>query len=81
MAAATPFHAEVTSKNITFDVPPPGLGFTSVTDAVLATAMFEAGTLAVNSERLTKVVASELWFQSTTAPRRRAQWRREPGAG
>src|ERR1039458_5533987 len=58
----------VTSKNITFDVPPPGLGFTTVTEAVLAAAMSEAGTLAVNCEWLTKVVASELSFQFTTAP-------------
>src|ERR1700733_57874 len=58
----------VTSKNITFDAPPPGLGFTTVTEAVLAAAMSEAGTLAVNCESLTRVVASELWFQFTTAP-------------
>jgi hypothetical protein len=31
--------------------------------------MSEAGTLAVNRESLTKVVASELWFQFTTAPK------------
>jgi hypothetical protein len=49
-------------------VPPPGLGFTTVTEAVLAAAMSEAGTLAVNCEWLTKVVASELSFQFTTAP-------------
>src|ERR1039458_3470062 len=59
----------VTSKNITFDVPPPGLGFTTVTEAVPAAAMSEAGTFDVNRETLTKVVASELWFQFTTAPK------------
>src|ERR1039458_6500335 len=57
----------VTSKNITFDVPPPGLGFTTVTEAVLAAAMSEAGTLAVNCEWLTKVVASELRSEEHTS--------------
>src|ERR1700683_910415 len=60
--------AGVTSKNITFDVPPPGLGFTTVTEAAVAAAMSGAGTLAVNCEALTKVVAGELWFQFTPAP-------------
>jgi len=35
----------VTEKNATFEVPPPGLWFTTVTEVVLALAMSEAGTL------------------------------------
>src|SRR5215469_12680500 len=55
-------------KNTAFEVPPPGLGLTTVTEAVPAVAMSEAGTLAVNCELLTKVVLSGLPFQSTVAP-------------
>ena len=51
-----------------FDDPPPGPGFNTVTDAVLALAMSEVGTLAVNCESLTNVVASVWRFQFTTEP-------------
>jgi hypothetical protein len=58
----------VIGKNTTLDVPPPGVGFTAVTEAVLAIAMSEARMLAVNWEPLTKVVARALPFQFTTDP-------------
>jgi hypothetical protein len=60
--------ALLTGRNTTFDDPPPGLGFATVTEAVLAMAMSEARMLAVNWEPLTKVVASALPFQFTTDP-------------
>src|SRR5437660_4930004 len=47
-------------------MPPPGTGFTTVTDAVPAVAMFAAGTVAVGCELLTKFVASAIPFQFTT---------------
>jgi hypothetical protein len=56
----------VTEKKITFEVPPPGLGFTTVTEAVPAWAMSEARILAFNREELTRVVALGLPFQFTT---------------
>jgi hypothetical protein len=55
-------------KKTTLELPPPGLGFTTVTKAVLALAMSEARMLAVNCELLTKVVARSLPFQFTTDP-------------
>ena len=55
-----------TSKNSTFEVPPPGLGFDTVTEAVLTVAMLVAGTVAVNCEAVTKVVARAVPFQLTT---------------
>src|SRR5579872_7078466 len=55
-------------KNTMLDVPPPGLGLTTATLAVLAVAMSAAGTVAVNCEPLTKVVASAFPFQLTTEP-------------
>ena len=58
----------VIGKKTALDSPPPGLGFTTVTEAVLAIAMSEARMLAVNSEPLTKVVARGLPFQFTSAP-------------
>jgi hypothetical protein len=60
--------ALLTGRNTTFDNPPPGLGFATVTEAVLAMAMSEARMLAVNWEPLTKVVARALPFQFTTDP-------------
>src|SRR4029077_4942944 len=48
-----------------FDVPPPGVGFTTVTDAVPAVAMSEAGTVAVSCVEETNVVASEVAPQRT----------------
>ena len=47
------------------DVPPPGLGLTTVTDAVPAVATREAGTVAVSWVEETKVVASAVPFQFT----------------
>jgi hypothetical protein len=57
-----------TAKNTTFEVPPPVLGLDTVIEAVLAVAMFEAGTVAVNCELLTKVVLRGVPFQSTADP-------------
>jgi hypothetical protein len=47
------------------DVPPPGLGFTTVMDAVPEVATREAGTVAVSWVEETKVVASAVPFQFT----------------
>lgn len=47
------------------DVPPPGAGINTVTEAVPAVAMFAAGTVAVSEEKLTKVVARSAPFQRT----------------
>src|SRR5205809_3453782 len=60
--------ASVIGKNSTLDVPPPGLGFTTVTEAVLAMAMSDTRMLTVNCELLTNVVARALPFQFTTDP-------------
>jgi len=57
-----------TPKNRTFDVPPPGVGFETVTEAVAAVAIFEAGTAAVTCELLTKVVVRGVPFQFTNDP-------------
>src|SRR5580693_6549317 len=62
------FVATVTEKYAGFDAPPPGLGLTTVTDAVPATAMSEAGTAAVNCDALTKCVCSGPPFQYTVVP-------------
>ena len=56
----------VTPRNTGFDTPPPGLGLTTVTVAVDATAISLARIVAVNCEPLTKVVALALPFQFTT---------------
>ena len=58
----------LTGSKTTFDDPPPGVGLVAVTDAVAAVAMFAAGTVAVNCEALTKLVASGVSFQFTVAP-------------
>jgi len=50
------------------DVPPPGVGLVTVIVAVLALAMLPAGTVAVNCELLTKLVASATLFQFTFEP-------------
>src|SRR5438876_3601645 len=55
-------------KKIILEMPPPGPGLTIVTVAVLALAMSEVKTLAVNCELLTNVVARALPFQFTTDP-------------
>jgi len=56
----------VMEKKATLDVPPPGPGLTTVTDAVLALAMSEANTVAVSRESFTKRVVLALPFQCTT---------------
>jgi hypothetical protein len=58
----------VTSKKATNEVPPPGGGLETVTETVVAVAISDAGTTAVNWELLTNVVASTLPFQCTTDP-------------
>ena len=50
------------------EVPPPGAGFTTVTDAVPAVRISEAGTCAVSLTALTNVVGSFTPFQSTAEP-------------
>jgi hypothetical protein len=52
-----------TEKNWRFEIPPPGLGFDTVIEAVLALAMFAAGTAAVSCELFTKIVVSGVPFQ------------------
>jgi hypothetical protein len=59
---------EETGKNTWLETPPPGLGLEIVMPAVVGATMFVAGTIAVNRELLTKVVASALPFQLTTDP-------------
>jgi hypothetical protein len=49
-----------------FEVPPPGAGFTTVTDAVPAVATFAAGTIAVSLIEETNVVVRGEPFQLTT---------------
>ena len=56
----------VTEKKTTFEVPPPGLGFTTVTEAVPVCAMSEERILAFSREGFTNVVARGLPFHSTT---------------
>ena len=52
--------------NVTeFDVPPPGAGFTTVTDAVPTVATFAAGTIAVSWVEETNVVVKGEPFQLT----------------
>src|SRR5438128_917990 len=58
----------VTSRNTTFDLPPDGVGLSTVTNAVCGLAMSAARTLAVRLDRLKKVVARDTPFQRTTAP-------------
>jgi hypothetical protein len=55
-------------KVTAFDVPPPGAGFTTVTDAVPALAIRAAGTVAVSCVALTNVVVSAVPFQFTVEP-------------
>lgn len=58
----------VTGRKTTLDVPPPGVGLTTVTETVPGVAMSEARMIACNCEALTKVVGRGLPFQFTTAP-------------
>jgi hypothetical protein len=55
-------------KKVTFDVPPPGVGFTTVTDAVPALAISAALIFAVSCDLLTNVVSRGLPFKFTTDP-------------
>src|SRR5436190_190144 len=48
-----------------FDVPPPGVGFTTLTDAVPAVAMRAPGTVAVSCVAETNAVVSAVPFQRT----------------
>ena len=59
---------KVTSKNATFEVPPPGLGLTTVTDAVPALATSEERMVAFSWDLVTNVVVRVFPFQFTTAP-------------
>ena len=56
------------SRKVTFEIPPPGVGFTTVTEAVLAAAISEARMLARNCEAFTKVVTRAWPFHFTTEP-------------
>jgi hypothetical protein len=58
----------LTVKMRLFDLPPPGVGFTTVTDAFLAVATWLAGTKAVNFVPFTYVVVSPVPFQFTVDP-------------
>jgi hypothetical protein len=53
---------------MTFEIPPPGLGFRTVTEAVPAVAMSEAKIVAVSCAARTKVVVLTPPFQFTTEP-------------
>src|SRR5579872_2099719 len=53
---------------MTFDTPPPGAGFATVIEAVLAFARTEPGTAAVTCAGLTNVVDRGVPFQATTDP-------------
>jgi len=55
-------------KGTGFELPPPGLGLTTVTLAVPALDTIVAGTTAVNSPVFTNVVARGVPFQFTTDP-------------
>jgi len=55
-------------KGTGFELPPPGLGLTTVTLAVPALETIVAGTTAVNSPVFTNVVARGVPFQFTTDP-------------
>src|SRR5437667_7694692 len=58
----------VTSKNTVFDLPPPGLGLSTVITAVRALAMSEAVIVAVRRILLTNIVFRMLPFHLTTEP-------------
>src|SRR5213080_1323161 len=59
----------VTSKKAAFELPPPGVGLATVTEAVLGLAISEARIFAFNSELLTKIVVRALPFHLTTEPK------------
>src|SRR5437899_12936992 len=63
--------ASLIGKKIVLEMPPPGLGLTAVTEAVLALATSEARMLAVNREPLTKVVERARYRSSSPPTPRR----------
>src|SRR5271156_919413 len=56
----------VTVNGTAFDAPPPGAGLVTVIEAVVAVAIFAAGTAAVSWSWFTNVVVSGVPFQFTT---------------
>jgi hypothetical protein len=62
----SPLVGTVTVNGTAFEVPPPGAGLKTVTEAVVGTATSEAGTFAKSLLEVTKVVASGAPFQFTT---------------
>jgi hypothetical protein len=56
----------VTVNGTALDVPPPGVGLNTVTEAVLAAATFVAGTVACTLLDVTKVVVRPTPFHFTT---------------
>jgi hypothetical protein len=60
--------AALTVNVCAVDVPPPGVGFTTVTDAVPAVTTREDGTVAVSCVEETNVVVSAVPFQFTVEP-------------
>src|SRR5439155_26888801 len=58
----------VMPKKTAFELPPPGPGFKTVTEAVPSVAMSDALTAAVSCLPLTKFVVRGVPFHSTTAP-------------
>jgi hypothetical protein len=56
----------VTVKDAGFDIPPPGAGLVTVTEAVLADAMSESGTVAFSCSKFTNRVLKGVPFQFTT---------------
>jgi hypothetical protein len=50
------------------EVPPPGVGFNTVTESIPAVAKSPTGTTAVNCVALTNVVTSDIPFHCTIAP-------------
>ena len=58
----------VTSRNVSFEVPPPGVGFVTVTVAVVDLAMSVARISTFNCDPLTNVVTRALPFHFTIEP-------------
>jgi hypothetical protein len=68
LVVGTEFIAVVTVNVCAFDVPPPGVGFTTVTLEVPTVVTSAAVIIAVSVELETKVVARDEPFHSTTEP-------------
>src|SRR5205823_15102134 len=60
--------AFVISKYVALEVPPPGVGLNTVTEAVPGKATSATGTVAVNRSLLINVVANPVPFHLTVAP-------------